>query len=110
MNIIKYMKFKSISSLVQILIILILFNGCEFINPKKLNLPPWQPEILGPLVNTSPGINQIIQFKNTATSYSVYITDAGLGGGTQTIPAITNINFPVHTFPVSTSFKSITLG
>jgi len=86
-----------------------LFNACEIIHPQKFNTPPWQPEILGPLVNTSPGINQIIQFKNTATSYSVYIGDANVPAGNSPIPAISNLNLPVHSFPVSGAFKSITL-
>ena len=103
------MKSKYRSSILIPLSIFLFLNACEIIHPKKFNLPPWEPEILGPLVNTSPGINQIIQFKNTAVSYSVFISDAGIPSGTASIPSKSNLTLPIHTFPLSTSFKSITL-
>jgi hypothetical protein len=91
-------------------LLLVVMASCKF-SPNNINVPNWNVNLLGPLVNTSASGNNIVQINSLSGTASVSLKQLGYTNtGFVTVPAIPPINLQPFHFQFFNAFQSLTLA
>jgi hypothetical protein len=91
------------------LLMLLVMASCKFA-PDAINMPNWQVNVLGPLINATASANQVVQLTTLKGSVFVSMKQLGIAvDTTHTIPATGYQNLPAYNFKLFNSFKSLIL-
>ncbi len=90
-------------------LLLMVMASCKFA-PDAVNVPNWDMDLLGPLVNTSANGNKIVQMKTLKGAASITFSKIDTATGTFPIPALGPIDtLPAFHFQLFNAFKALTL-